>query len=449
MDWNDGGIWNREDRTTDVCLCSSSSGDDDPTPGSSGAPESSAAMATDELVPRDASELPASSTGTVFPFEGIWRRPGSDYTHKMLWLSYYDSARSDLGSSKRLLENRGLVDDRHPFTVEEDAASVAIAYEKYSLKGVMVNAEKVDERRIVFENGATWCFSSGVPPPPTAWFVRAASSVQRQAKKRAVPEPVIAEPPQSSETIRIEEVSGDWQFADPRQGAKSCFRIRPLMGAELKTSDHTIIGMLGDTYNVRTQGRSLVVRKREGQFLATLRPDGFLEWTDGEVWRRLNASPTAGGDSAAVAAALPGVGRVSISPEPDDVPEVARPDESAPSSRRRFDDVDEEPFIGWWQDVSVTGHQGLWHLPPLPDDRFTFRWNASFCKVTTATGEVFRGELSDNGDYITFDDDTQWHRLTEREADVIIRENYVPSLLRRRRPKFPKTDKVKRKHRKK
>ena len=164
MDWNDGGIWNREDRTTDVCLCSSSSGDDDPTPGSSGAPESSAAMATDELVPRDASELPASSTGTVFPFEGIWRRPGSDYTHKMLWLSYYDSARSDLGSSKRLLENRGLVDDRHPFTVNGD--TVTIAYDKYSLKGQMVNAKKTGERMIAFENGVVWCFSSEVPPPP-------------------------------------------------------------------------------------------------------------------------------------------------------------------------------------------------------------------------------------------------------------------------------------------
>ena len=73
-----------------------------------------------------------------------------------------------------------------------------------------------------------------------------------------------AVPPQSSETMDIEEVSGDWQFADPHKGeAESCFRIRPLMGAELKTSDHTIIGMLYDTYNVRAQGRSLVVRTLE------------------------------------------------------------------------------------------------------------------------------------------------------------------------------------------
>ena len=110
------------------------------------------------------------------------------------------------------------------------------------------------------------------------------------ACRPAEQEQEVAVPPQSSETMDIEEVSGDWQFAGPHNKgeAESCFRIRPLMGAELKTSDYTIIGMLCDTYNVRAQGRSLVVRTLKDTLFGTLRADdGLLEWSNGEVWRRL------------------------------------------------------------------------------------------------------------------------------------------------------------------
>ncbi len=81
--------------------------------------------------------------------------------HKMLLLSYYNGGRPSVGASP---ENRGLVDDLHPFTVNGD--TVTIAYEKHSLKGQMVKAKKTGERMIAFENGVVWCFSSEVPPPP-------------------------------------------------------------------------------------------------------------------------------------------------------------------------------------------------------------------------------------------------------------------------------------------